>query len=157
MADKMAAIGAEQIIVTAKLAAGTAFHEVDIQRTVATMQANLTTGRKLIRTLFDNTIMQAGIADDRTAGGHYAIMRQDNSKPDRNNITRFEERQEVDTRHLFGCDLFMVGRIFVVEDKQITRLAFQFPAQGFQCREPDRFRLASLQDREIGQRYANAL
>lgn len=94
MTDKMAAIGAEQIIVTAKLAAGAAFHEVAIQRTVATMQANLTTGRKLIRTLFDDTIMQTGIADDRTAGGHHAIMRQDHSKPDRNNITRFE-RQEV--------------------------------------------------------------
>jgi hypothetical protein len=155
MADEMAAIGAEQIIVTAELATGAAFHEVAILRAVATVQANLTTGRKLIGALFDDTIMQAGIADDCPAGGHYAIMRQDHSKPDRNDIAWFE-RQEAETRHLFGRDLFMVRRILVVEDKQITWLAVQFPAQGFKCGEPHCFGLAGFQDRKIGQRYANA-
>ena len=52
--NKQYHIKAEQIIVTAKRATGAAFQEVAIKRAVAAMQANLTTGRKLIGALFDD-------------------------------------------------------------------------------------------------------
>ena len=59
VADEMAAIGAEQIVITAKLAASAALHEMAVERAIAAMQANGAARGEVFRALFDHAIMQA--------------------------------------------------------------------------------------------------